>query len=190
MAPREHLGTYVGTRVGPCAERSWVLLREAPEVTGVNLPVPHRGPKLGGRGVLGSPQSTAQLWLPLHPPAGMTLSGRSASPRTPWLLTLKVRSPGGSPLLLPSSGLPPLSPHWSPQSQPPRYSETLAQNSCGPDAQGKPFLPSPEGPHTHLCALGPILPPGWTASPRAKGLLVMGSEASAGSARGLLKLHC
>lgn len=90
-----------------CAERSWVLLGEAPEVTGVNLPVPHRGPRLGGRRVLGSPQSTAQLWLPLHPPAGTMLSGRSALPRTPWLLTRKVRSPGGSPQPTPAPHLRP-----------------------------------------------------------------------------------
>lgn len=50
--------------------------------------------------------------------------------------------------------------------------------------------PPQKGLYTHLCALGPILPPGWTASPRAKGLLVVGSEASAGSARGPLKFHC
>lgn len=161
-------------------------------MTGVNLPVPHRGPKLGGRGVLGSPQSPAQLWLPLHPAAGMTLSGRSALPRTPWLLTQKVRSPGGSPQPTPAprSGLPPLSPHWSPQSQPSPYSETLALGSFRPEAQGRPFLRSPEGPvHPPLCP-GPHSASRLNRIPSAKGLLVVGSKASAGSARGLLKLHC
>lgn len=95
-----------------------------------------------------------------------------------------------SPLLLPSSRLPPLSPHCVPSPSLPPHSETLALGFFRPDAQGKPLLPSPEGPYTHLCALGPILPPGQTLSPRAKWLLMMGSEASASSARDPLKLHC
>lgn len=93
-AQREELGIFVGTRVSPRAETYPVPMRVSRieghrRVTGpalqapisdwsVRPPAPHRGPELGGRGVLGATQSPSQLWLPLHPPAGTTLLGRSA----------------------------------------------------------------------------------------------------------------
>lgn len=93
----------------------------------------------------------------------MTLSGRSALPGTPWLLTLRVRSPGGS--LWPTTASPPwpLAPRWSAQSAASPLLRDLLPGSLRPCAQGEPILPSQKGHvlHTHFCALGPLLPPGW-----------------------------
>lgn len=83
----------------------------------------------------------------------------------------KGKIPGGSPLLLPSSGLPPLSSLVSPVPAFPLPRDPPCSRLLQARAQGKPLLPSPEGPYTHLCALGPVPPSGGTASPRAKGAL-------------------
>lgn len=136
---------------------SWVPLRSAPANDwSVSLPASHRAPELGQRGVLGSLRSPAHLWLPLHPPAGTTLSGRSALPGTPWLLTLRVRSPGGS--LWPALASPPLAPFLSPPTGLPHPwlspdSETLPLGSFTAHAQGKPCPPSLEGPLAVSCTL-------------------------------------
>lgn len=161
--------------LGPCVEIHHVQKGRRPPCSegpasdwGVTLLAPYRGPKPGGRGVPGPLQSTAQLWLPLHSAAEMTSSGRSALPGTPWLPTLRVRSPGGSPRPAPASPPRPLAPCWSAHSAAPRLLRDLL-GSLRPRARGEPFLPSQKDQvlHTHLCALGPLLPPGWDHSPQS-----------------------